>query len=84
MYKKDANGQEWVLRTPNGTAHVGSHYADFRGDMAELVGGTPPHHDGSTGKVQVKEHGDVREYYPGVYDMVWMKVIPTHRTGNEL
>lgn len=88
MYKTDADGQEWVLRTKNGTAHVGSHYADFRGEMAKLVGGQPPHKPSSSGFVHVERvDGPVKsviECYAGVFDMEWMKVIPTHRPGEGL
>jgi hypothetical protein len=42
---------------------------DFRGDSMTVVGFTPPHHDGSTGRIQVKSKGTGpfgAEYFPSV------------------
>lgn len=88
MYKTDADGQRWVLRTKNGNAHVGSVYADFRGDMTVLVDGRPPHKPASSGHITIRDVGGhdapTREVYAGVCDMEWMKVVEPILRGSNL
>ncbi len=51
----------------------GAKRKDFRGDELIVVGGTPPHKPGSTGRVSVDGGQGEEEYYPGVVDAVWVK-----------
>ena len=56
-------------------AQAGKFYPDFRGELHILIGGQPPKHDASTGRVWVKAAQDapMREYFPGVMGMKWVQ-----------
>ena len=59
----------WILVDNFGQQiEVGETRQDFRGDLDVILGGTPPHKPGSTGRVHV-ESG--REYYPSVFNLLW-------------
>ena len=45
---------------------------DFRGKPATLLGGTPPRHPGSTGRIEVRCGKGATEFYPGVFNMKWV------------
>jgi len=54
---------------------AGDVVTDFRGDSAVVASGVgePPHHSGFTGKIWVEKSDlGVREYYPNVFDCVWV------------
>ena len=40
---------------------------DFRGEPAIILGGEPPRHEASTGRVHTSEG----EFYPSVYNLRW-------------
>lgn len=48
---------------------------DFRNDEFILIGGSPPHKEGSTGRVYVRHPDDdchqSWEFYPSVFNLVW-------------
>ncbi len=49
---------------------------DFRGEAAIVTGWAQPRHEGSTGRVYVKEmneQGFTGEYYPSVYGLKWVE-----------
>jgi hypothetical protein len=74
---------EWVLvrEDTNLRVDAGDQVWSFRGEQSVLVGGEPPRHVGSTGRVMVRAStvGDVREYFPGVFGLAWVKGVP-HET----
>jgi hypothetical protein len=48
---------------------MGSKRKDFRGETVTVLDFMPPEHEGSTGRVIVKDKGGfVSEYYPSVID----------------
>ena len=67
----------WVLMDKDGQpVRKGEVIADFRGDMALVVGGRPPLNPASTGRVTVRHMTDEGlsgeyEYYPGVFSLTW-------------
>ena len=77
MIKKSTAG-EYVLRKnkDNSDCNVGDTIRSFRGRDYVLIGGTPPHHDGSTGRVECQEHPEAPrlEFYPSVFDLRWVKL----------
>jgi hypothetical protein len=55
--------------------NVGDIVRDFRGDTTVVTDGIPPHHEGSTGRVCVREAVDggyEMSYYPSVYGLMWV------------
>jgi hypothetical protein len=49
---------------------------DFRGKAAIITGWAVPAHEGSTGRVHIKEINDkgfTGEYYPSVYGLKWVE-----------
>lgn len=69
---------EWVLvrEDTNLRVDAGDQVWSFRGEQSVLVGGEPPRHIGSTGRVAVKAEGNIREYFPGVFGLVWRTGVP--------
>lgn len=56
--------------------NVGDVAHDFRGQAAIITGWAMPRHEGSTGRVYIKEmdeRGMTGEYYPSVYGMKWVE-----------
>ncbi len=52
---------------------IGDKCRTFRGETVEVTGMREPHHEGSTGRVYVKdEDGHTGEYFPGVIDAKWI------------
>ena len=51
-------------------AVVGQEYKDFRGEWKRLLGGDPPLHSASTGRV----HTDAGSFFPSVIDLKWVEV----------
>lgn len=72
-YITDGPCREWELHYKDSDERVakGVTALDFRGDTDVLIGGRAPRHSGSTGKVWTREGN---EYYPGVFNMRWVKV----------
>jgi hypothetical protein len=69
MNRISQNG--WTLRRSNNQPVLVNQAAiSFRGDIATIVGGRPPTHFGSTGRVWTKAGG---EYFPSVFDLEWVK-----------
>lgn len=75
-----ATKYNWLLVDKDGIAvPKGAIIQTRRGENYELAGGQPPHHEGSTGRVYVKEVGAAeddwgREFYPTVFDLKWERV----------
>lgn len=69
-----------VLESTGVEAKKGFPYPDFRGDSWVLVGGQPPRHAGSTGRVYCHpaavEHtiDTERSFFPNVLGMKWIEV----------
>lgn len=51
-------------------AQLGAEYRDFRGDTCKLIGGHPPVHEASTGRVATTKG----TFYPSVIGMKWVKL----------
>ena len=70
----------WILERENGEeVDIDTPLVDFRfNDDYKLLGGTPPHKPGSTGKVYVSEGQGpdkfTSTYYPGVFKLRWRKI----------
>ena len=63
---------QWTL-VHSGTdtpANLGEIITSFRGVETKLLGGSPPHKPGSTGKVWVEN----AEYYPSVFGLEWVEI----------
>jgi hypothetical protein len=54
----------------------GDVYQSFREEDYMILGGYPPAHEGSTGRVNVYnvEDGTECQFFPGVFDMKWEKI----------
>lgn len=68
---------EWklVTKTDGSPVNVGDILTCFRGDLYIYDGGRPPQHDGSTGRIYVRQ-GDgkfVSEYFPSVCGLMWVR-----------
>ena len=66
----------WKLVRENGTElppKIGDHVETFRGEPVEFCGATPPHKEGSSGRVCVKHSDGQRvEYFPSVVGLKWV------------
>jgi hypothetical protein len=52
--------------------NAGDTVLTFRGEEVTLLGGTPPHKDGSTGRIVVQYADKSRsEFFPSVCDLYW-------------
>jgi len=72
MIRKGIREAGWVLVDKmHCVVFAGSKIKDFRGAVETIVGGRPPQHEASTGKVWT---ADGREYFPSVFDLKWRKV----------
>lgn len=64
-----------LIREKTGVpVQVGEVVHSFRGEAAIVTGWEVPQHEGSTGRVYVKEmkeNGFCMGYYPSVYDLKW-------------
>lgn len=58
-----------VVKDTGEHAVVGKKYTDFRGNVRELLGGTPPRHSASTGRVRLEDG----EYFPSVIGLAWVE-----------
>ncbi len=64
-----------IYEKTNTEVKAGDIAHDFRGDAAFVTGWQEPKHEGSTGRVYVKEMregGFEAGYYPSVYGMKWV------------
>ena len=53
----------------------GTEVTDFRGDPCILVDATPPHKEGSSGRVHVRfPEGGEAEFFPSVVGLKWVEV----------
>lgn len=73
MVQADAPEGTWMLVYTdtgllNDVVEVGDIVTSFRGERAMVVGGTPPRHAGSTGRIAVDNGG---EFYPSVFNCKW-------------
>lgn len=52
---------------------IGDNVNSFRGEEAIVTGGTPPHKEGSTGRVDVRWSGldSSGSYFPSVFNLEW-------------
>ena len=62
-----------LVRNDGTPAKIGHIYITNRLESFELVGGRPPQHPGSTGRVWVREAngGLNREFFPSVIGLKW-------------
>ena len=67
----DYQGREChlVFKRTGAPIQKGEVLEDFRGDIARILSGTPPHKPSSTGKVSTS----AGEYYPGVFNCEWKR-----------
>jgi hypothetical protein len=56
------------------TVQVGDKATSFRGENYRITGGRAPHKPESTGRVYVKNRSGEREFFPGVFDLKWVRV----------
>lgn len=65
----------WILVDNFGQEiEVNEKRQDFRGDIATIENGEPPHKEGSSGMVFTKDtEGNERIVYPTVYGLRWIK-----------
>ena len=65
----------WVLNHEFGqSTREGDTLLDFRGEIATLLGGTPPHKPSSTGRVYVRDaDGNKCEYFPSMFGLKWVR-----------
>lgn len=70
----------WVLDRADGpSVKQGDTLVDFRGDIATLLGGTPPHKPSSTGRVYVRDvNGNCQEFFPSVFNLKWNRSRSSH------
>lgn len=63
---------DWVLvrEDTNLRVDAGDPVWSFRGEQSVLIGGHPPRHAGSTGRVYVEGGG---EYFPSVFGLIWLR-----------
>ena len=67
---KPITNKRWTLVDQAGTpCYVGQIVTSFRGEQMILDGGTPPHREGSTGRIYT---GQV-EFFPSVCNLKWVK-----------
>lgn len=52
-------------------AQLGGEYKDFRGSPCKIIGGHPPKHEVSTGRVATTQG----TFYPSVIGLKWVKVV---------
>ena len=73
MRKSGYDGQDWILVDQNtgNEVHVGDTLTDFRGDSAELQGGTAPHKSNSNGHVSTSP---CSRSYASVYGLRWTPI----------
>lgn len=80
---KTITKDDWTLTLDGKPVVSYKPYATFRGDTCVIVGGRPPHKDGSEGFVYT-EAG--QELYASVFDMKWVRgpLPPPGYTADEL
>lgn len=59
-----------VLIGTNEPVRCGDTVRNFRGGTTVVVGGRPPMHPSSTGRVWTEAN---QEFFPGVFDLVWKR-----------
>jgi hypothetical protein len=60
-----------VDRATGNPVQIGDTLVDFHGDTARLTAIREPHDPRSTGRVVVREGAHTREYFPGVFGLIW-------------
>ena len=78
---------QWVLKDKNNKpVKTRTEYESFRYEKYQVVGGTPPHKLGSTGKIWVYRKDSplsaTSEMYPTVFGMRW--VVDNSQTINDI
>ena len=68
MIARGFDGEYQLLHGSRPVA-VGDVVTDFRGTDEIVTGGTPPHHERSSGRVTVARGS----FYPQVFNLVWSK-----------
>jgi len=63
------NNWTLVRESTNEPVAIGETITSFCGLETALLGGSPPHKPGSTGKVWVEN----AEYFPGVFNLKWVE-----------
>ena len=57
-----------INSTTNKEVKIGDTVTSFRGERFELRSWSEPHHEGSTGRIYVREGKLEGSYYPSVFD----------------
>lgn len=73
-----------LIDTKTGAAATyGEIYQTFRDEPVTLIGGIPPEHDGSTGRISVRDaDGRTSLFYPKVCGLKWQQEIKLPETLN--
>jgi len=67
----EKDGYRLVHKNTLKDVNVGEELPDFRGDAGVIEGGYPPTHEGSTGRVQIKDR--LSTLFPSVFGLEWIK-----------
>lgn len=62
-----------LIHTDGTPVKEGDTVTDFRGDTATVTGWQVPRHEGSTGRVYVREGETTGAYFPSVYGLKWQE-----------
>jgi hypothetical protein len=68
----------WKLVNQAGEeVNKGDIVTSFRGEDHYLLGGSPPHKQGSSGRVSVEMKNGLgdSQYYPTVFDLEWVQLV---------
>jgi hypothetical protein len=65
------NGMKLVHKATGETARIGE-MVELRDGKARLTGGEPPHKEGSTGRVWVRQGALDRTFFPSVCNLEWV------------
>lgn len=68
------------------TATVGEEVKTFRGEVAFVLGGQPPKHEASSGRVEVNVEpmspGISTEFFPSIVGLKWIKKVEAKEVPN--
>ena len=68
-------GMRLILERTGEPIRIGDGVTSFRGEAYIVTGGEPPRHEGSTGRIWVREAGtpNETEFFPGVFECKWVE-----------
>jgi hypothetical protein len=81
MIASNAQGNWKLVNLAGEEVNRGDIITDFRGEDHYLLGGAPPHKQGSSGHVSVKKTYEVKKglgdchYYTTVFDLEWVQLV---------